>query len=222
MYRRSSFAIIASLTLIVPVSVTSAAPVTKKSVSKPVKKTTKRSKTSAVVPEVAAEPVMIRTADGLMSPTAVKLRPTTTAELQANAVWNVRAALNIAALQCQFSPFLATVRNYNDLLRQHADELDRARKTMIEHFRRYDGAKAQNSFDQYTSRTYNSYSTLDAQIAFCDKAAIVGREALTVKKGALGSVAIRLSDEVRASLVPIAALSLLKPFEISPEALPTP
>ena len=66
-------------------------------------------------------------ATGLMTPKEVKLRPTTPAEAEANAVWSTRAGLNIAALQCQFSPFLAAVRNYNDFLRQHADELDRAR-----------------------------------------------------------------------------------------------
>ena len=44
------------------------------------------------------------TANGLMTPKEVKLRPTTPAEAEANAVWSTRAALNIAALQCQFSP----------------------------------------------------------------------------------------------------------------------
>ncbi|MGI4877437.1 MAG: hypothetical protein ACRYG4_08115 [Janthinobacterium lividum] len=179
-----------------------------------------RKKTAKVAKPEPVEPAPVRVPGSMMNPLAVKLRPTTPAEAQANAVWNVRAALNIAALQCQFSPFLATVRNYNDLLRQHSDELDRARQTMVAHFRRYDGARAQNSFDQYTSRTYNSYSTLDAQLSFCEGAAAVGREALTVKKGALGTVALRLSDQVRASLTPVAALSLLTPFEIAPDDLP--
>ncbi len=157
---------------------------------------------------------------GMMTPKEVKLRPTTPAEAEANAVWSTRAALNIAALQCQFSPFLATVRNYNDFLRQHADELDRARATMVAHFKRYDATQAQNSFDRYTTQTYNSYSTLDAQFAFCEEAGIAGRTTLTVRKGELGRRAVVLRDEIRASLVPVSALALLKTVDLTPPTLP--
>ena len=155
-----------------------------------------------------------------MTPKEVKLRPTTPAESEANAVWSTRAALNIAALQCQFSPFLATVRNYNDFLRQHADELDRARATMIAHFKRYDGTQAQNSFDRYTTQTYNSYSTLDAQYSFCEAAGAAGRTALTVRKGELGRRATILRDQMRAALVPVSALTLLQSVDVAPEVLP--
>jgi hypothetical protein len=44
----------------------------------------------------------------------VKIENATPTEQEAHALWSLRAALNVAALQCQFSPFLATVRNYND------------------------------------------------------------------------------------------------------------
>lgn len=167
----------------------------------------------AVVPSASG-------ASGLMTPKEVKLRPATPAEAEANAVWSTRAALNIAALQCQFSPYLATVRNYNDFLRQHADELDRARATMIDHFKRYDGTQAQNSFDRYTTQTYNSYSTLDAQYSFCEAAGIVGRTALTVRKGELGRRAGALRDGMRASLIPVDALSLLPSVSVKPAGLP--
>ncbi len=66
-----------------------------------------------VVPETADEP-SAPSVEGMMTPKAVKMRPMTPSETDANAVWSTRAALNIAALQCQFSPYLATVRNYND------------------------------------------------------------------------------------------------------------
>lgn len=180
-----------------------------------------RARTPAVpAPPLIAEPVMTRSADGMMTPMPVRMRPMTPAETEANAVWNVRAALNIAALQCQFSPYLATVRNYNDALRQHSQEFERARQTLVGHFRRYDKAKAQDSFDRYTTQTYNSFSTLDAQLAFCERAAIVGREVLRVPKGSLGKSAPQIRDDVRAALIPVAALSLLKPVTITPEPLP--
>lgn len=216
---RSSLLVTAlSIALVAPAGAAVPVPAKKKTTATARRKVAPSSTPAPTLPD---QPVMTRTADGLMTPNAVRLRPTTPAEDQANAVWNVRAALNIAALQCGFSPFLATVRNYNQSLQQHADEFDKARTTMVSHFRRYDKAAAQTSFDRYTTQTYNSFSTLDAQYAFCESAARVGREVLTVRKGELGKRAAALRDEVRAALVPVAALALLKPFEIVPEPLPS-
>ena len=42
------------------------------------------------------------------------------AEQRAALVWNMRAALNVAALQCQFEPTLLTVPNYKRMLRDQA------------------------------------------------------------------------------------------------------
>ena len=135
-----------------------------------------------------------------MVPKVVVLKNPTPAEREANAVWNIRAALTVAALQCQFSPFLRTVKTYNSFLQAHSEELSRAQATMVGHFKRTDGAKALTSFDMYTTRTYNSYSTLDAQYAFCNAAGIVGRRALAVPKGKLGEVALTHGPEIRAAL----------------------
>ncbi|QMW22291.1 hypothetical protein [Sandaracinobacteroides saxicola] len=136
-----------------------------------------------------------------MIPTEVKLVNPTSAESQANAVWSMRAALNVAALQCQKSPFLATVRNYNDFLRHHSDELVGAMRGMQGYYRRVKGAKtAQREFDSYTTRTYQSYASFDAQRAFCETAALVGREALRVRKGRLGAAALAAVPDIRKSL----------------------
>lgn len=165
-------------------------------------------------------PVTDTVPGGMMTPKEVRLRPTTPVEAEANAIWSTRAALNIAALQCQFSPYLATVRNYNEFLRQHADELERARITMVAHFKRYDGTQAQNSFDHYTTQTYNSFSTLDAQYAFCDEAASAGRTTLDVRKGELRQRAGGLRDSIRAALIPVSPLAFIRPAEIMPVELP--
>ncbi len=158
---------------------------------------------------------------GMMTPKDVVLRPMTATEAMANAIWSTRAGLNIAALQCQYSPFLATVRNYNDFLRQHGEELDVARITMTAHFTRYDGTRAQNSFDRYTTQTYNSYSTLDAQYSFCEEAGRAGRAALILPKDTLGRRAGGLRDQMRAALIPVSSLALLKAVPLKPEMLPT-
>jgi hypothetical protein len=157
---------------------------------------------------------------GMMTPKDVILRPMTAAEAEANAIWSTRAGLNIAALQCQYSPFLATVRNWNDFLRQHSEELEVAVATMTAHFKRYDGTRAQNSFDHYTTQTYNSYSTLDAQFTFCEEAGRAGRVALTLPKATLGGRAGSLRDQMRAALIPVSPLALLKAVPLVPETLP--
>ncbi len=182
----------------------------------------RRARPPVAAHETAAVPTTAPPAvpTGMMTPKEVVLRPMTPAEAEANAVWSTRAGLNIAALQCQYSPFLATLRNYNDFLRQHAEELDRARQTMTAHFKRYDGTQAQNSFDRYTTQTYNSFSTLDAQYAFCEAAADAGRVALTLRKGSLGRRSGALRDAMRAALVPVSALALLTSVPLEAQPLP--
>lgn len=154
----------------------------------------------AQAPQLPPLSVSERLSRGFMVPAAVLLRATTPAEDEAHAIWTMRAALNVAALQCQFSPFLRTVKNYNEALRHHATELTRAQAVMVGHFKRYDRAQALNSFDQYTTRTYNSFSTLDAQYNFCDAAGTIGREVLRLKRGSLGQSALVLNPVMRASL----------------------
>jgi hypothetical protein len=135
---------------------------------------------------------------------AVAMREMTPAEERAHQVWSLRAALNVAALQCQFSPFLRTVKNYNLALPHHSAELASALKAIDGHFKRLDGPKlSRRSFDQYTTRTYNSFSTLEAQLTFCDKASEVGWEALSTKKGMFGDLAVARLTEIRNSLIPV-------------------
>jgi hypothetical protein len=186
----------------------------------PAKKPVTKNKPKPAAKPVAAPPpavVEAKVPGGFMVPKEVILKNPTPAEREANAVWNVRAALNVAALQCQFSPWLRTVKTYNSFLQAHSEELARAQATMIGHFKRTDGARAISSFDMYTTRTYNSYSTLDAQYAFCNAAGLVGRRTLAVTKGALGAAALANGPAIRAALsyTPLApALALVYPDPI--------
>ena len=124
-------------------------------------------------------------------------------ETRAHAIWSLRAGLNVAALQCQFSPFLMAVPTYNTVLRQHSDEMGEAFKTLTAFFVRRQGARAgQRAFDSYATRTNQGWTTFDAQYSFCEAAALVGRRALRVPKGRLADFAeaelpaLRLSLEV--------------------------
>ena len=139
---------------------------------------------------------------GVMAPVA--MREMTPAETRAHQIWSLRAALNVAALQCQFSPFLRTVKNYNQMLPHHAAELASALKTMNSHFVRLDGVRtARQTFDQYTTRTYNSFSTLEAQLSFCQKASDIGWEAIGAKKGSYADLAAARLSEVRTAMIPM-------------------
>ncbi|HEY0627583.1 MAG TPA: hypothetical protein VGD10_12765 [Allosphingosinicella sp.] len=127
----------------------------------------------------------------------------TPAEYRAHLLWNMRAGLNVAALQCQFSPYLRTVDNYNGILAHHSKELADAYTTMNNYFKRVNGAKAgQKAFDDYTTITYNNFSTLQAQYGFCQTAAAIAKEALSQPKGELFTLAQQRMRELRNSLTP--------------------
>lgn len=136
----------------------------------------------------------------------------TTAEARADAVWQLRAGLNVAALQCQFSPFLMTVPNYNALLRQHSDEMTTAFNGMNRYFVRAKGPKVgPRAFDTYATRVNQRWATFDAQYSFCEAAAMVGRQALAVPKGKFGDFALEIMAALRKSLEANARLALSQP-----------
>ena len=126
----------------------------------------------------------------------------TAAEYRAHLLWNLRAGLNVAALQCQFSPYLRAVDNYNGILAHHSRELASAYSTLERYFGRVHGRSGPRQFDQYSTQTYNNFSTLQAQLGFCQTAARISKEALGRRKGELHLVAAARMRELRNSLVP--------------------
>ena len=125
-------------------------------------------------------------------------------EYAAHLVWNLRAGLNVAALQCQFSPFLRTVSNYNGLLAHHSKELMSAYNSVGGYFKKkYGPREGQKRFDDYSTITYNNFSTLQAQYGFCQTAADIAKEALARPKGQLYLTARARMRELRNSLVPV-------------------
>jgi hypothetical protein len=124
-------------------------------------------------------------------------------EYAAHLVWNLRAGLNVAALQCQFSPLLRAVPNYNGILAHHSAELLKAYQTIGGYFKRINGPKAgQVKFDDYSTVTYNNFSTLYAQLGFCQVAGDIAKEALARPKGQFHLTAQARLRELRNSLVP--------------------
>ena len=126
----------------------------------------------------------------------------TPAELRASLVWNMRAALNVAALQCQFEPTLLTTSNYNAILKDHNAELKAAFDTLAKYFVRVGQSKprGQAMLDQFGTRTYSSFVTVGGQFAFCQTAAAIGRDAVFTPRGQFGTLSGNRMAELRASL----------------------
>lgn len=126
----------------------------------------------------------------------------TPAETRAALVWNLRAALNVAALQCQFAPTLLTLPNYNAIIKDHAAELSKSYATLTKYFiRTAKTAKAgQTALDQYGTRVYSSYSAVYSQLTFCETADDVSQQAVFAPRGEFGEVAAERLGELRNSM----------------------
>ena len=126
----------------------------------------------------------------------------TKAENEAALVWNLRAALNVAALQCDLAQSLLTVPNYNAMLIDHRAELKSAFDTLDRYYTRVKKSKkaGQTAFDQYNTRIYSSFSTVGGQYTFCVAAHSIGRDAIFAPRGQLLSVAQSRIRELRNSL----------------------
>jgi hypothetical protein len=156
--------------------------------------------------------------DGSDPLVGLPLRGATPAEYRAHLLWNLRSGLNVAALQCQFSPYLRTVDTYNALLSHHARELAAAYTTLEGYFRRTAGREGPRRFDQYSTQTYNNFSTLQAQYGFCQTASRIGKEALARPRGQLAELAAARMRELRSSLIPASDFYAFdrQPIRLSP------
>jgi hypothetical protein len=136
----------------------------------------------------------------------------TAAEQRANLLWNLRAAFNVAALQCQppaigghggpLPPdYMRAAPNYNGFIAHHAAELATAYQALGKYFTRVNGPKGASLFDQYSTRTYNGFSTTSVQ-GFCQIATNMMKSALRVPKGELVPFAVAHMRELRNSLAP--------------------
>ena len=141
---------------------------------------------------------------GLEPELGMALPGATPAEIRAGLVWNLRAALNVAALQCDFAPSLLTVEHYNAMLKDHSAELKGALDTLNGYFVRTAKTKAagQSAFDRFATRTYSAFATVQAQFGFCQTAGKIGNEVIFAPRGKMGDVAVNYMREMRNSLVP--------------------
>ena len=145
------------------------------------------------------------------------------AELRAALVWNLRAALNVAALQCQFEPTLLTVDNYNAMLLDHAAELKTSYATLEKYFVRTNNNNkkaGQTELDKFGTRVYSGFSTVSAQLNFCSTAGSIGHQALFMPRGKLGDLAQDRMRELRNSLASFGEQAFGRTFNRAPPPAP--
>jgi hypothetical protein len=134
------------------------------------------------------------------SASGIDLPGATQAELRAALLWTLRSGLNVAALQCQFSPYLRAVDNYNAILDHHSVELARAYTAIGGYFRRTHGQRdGQRMFDTWSTTNYNNFSSLYGQLGFCQTASDIAKETLARRKGEMYDVARNRLRELRSS-----------------------
>jgi hypothetical protein len=133
----------------------------------------------------------------------VPLPGATPAEQRAAIIWNMRSGLNVAALQCGFEPTLRSLENYNALLGDHSAELNAAFSALSGYFKRTNKTVkgGQNALDTFGTRTYSGYSTVRAQLGFCQTAGRLGRIALFTPKGQFATFATEHLRELRNALI---------------------
>jgi hypothetical protein len=109
------------------------------------------------------------------------------------ALWHVRAALNVAALSCSGRPGgAAIVARYNALLTQ--------RKAVFATAYASETARA-GALDQHMTRLYNFFAQPPAQAAFCRAAAEVSEQAAAVPANGLPQFAPGALDRLEAPIL---------------------
>ena len=114
------------------------------------------------------------------------VRQTVNANLTpAQTTWNLRSALNVAALNCLDPKYTGLVENYGAMLKNNARELSATNRALQSEFRQRYGGTYRDVQDSYMTQVYNYFALPPAKNAFCDVAFAVSQEALAVPSGDL-------------------------------------
>jgi hypothetical protein len=101
-------------------------------------------------------------------------------------LWNVRAGLNVAALNCRDPRHAGLVENYGAFLNNHKRELSDTNTRLGREYRAQHGSGYRNVQDAYMTKVYNYFALPPALSAFCDEALMLSGEAAATPRGALG------------------------------------
>lgn len=132
---------------------------------------------------VASMPIPAVDASGVRQTVNANLTP-------AQKTWNLRSAMNVAALNCAGAKYAPILGAYKALLGTHARSLAATNRAVEKEFRdRYGAASYLARRDAYMTKVYNYFALPPARPDFCDAALVVGSELLTVAPGGLDNFA---------------------------------
>lgn len=117
-------------------------------------------------------------ADGLFASPNRNITP-------AQTLWNLRAAYNVAALNCAEPNRTEITASYRAFLRAHARTLSAANRDVDAEFRARYGAAFVGPREQYMTFVYNGFAFPPTLPAFCNAALAVSRDAKQVKSANL-------------------------------------
>lgn len=107
----------------------------------------------------------------------------------AEAVWHVRAALNVAALSCSGANGAAITQRYNTLLKSRKQLLADAYRSERARFSASNGSAEQAALDGHMTKLYNFFAQPPAQQGFCIAAASVSGKLATASPANFSTVA---------------------------------
>ncbi len=99
----------------------------------------------------------------------------------AQALWNLRSAYNVAALNCSAPKHADILVRYRAFLTSNAKVLTTANKTVDAEFRKKYGAKFVAPREQYMTAVYNHFALPPTLADFCDAVLAVSRDGMVVK-----------------------------------------
>ncbi|MFN2098563.1 hypothetical protein [Altererythrobacter sp. MF3-039] len=119
-------------------------------------------------------------ADGVRQTVNANLTP-------AQMTWNLRSALNVAALNCLDMRHAGILPNYKTFLEAHSRDLRTTNRALADEFRKKHGSGYRDVQDSYMTQVYNYFALPPVQDAYCDMALTVSNELALVPKGELGT-----------------------------------
>ena len=108
---------------------------------------------------------------------------------RAQALWNLRSAYNVAALNCPEPQRTEITAGYRAFLRSHARTLTAANRQVDAEFRQKYGARFVAPREQYMTYVYNHFAFPPTLPAFCNAIQAMGNEAKAVKSPQLENFA---------------------------------
>lgn len=127
-------------------------------------------------------PVPPLLADGLRRSVNREISP-------AQTLWNLRAAYNVAALNCHAPKHAAILGGYKGFLTSHAKTLAATNRTVDAEWKKRYGAKFIPYRETYMTEVYNHYALPPVLPAFCDAVLAVVTDAAAVKSADLTTFA---------------------------------